>query len=467
MNFHAARGKWIVAHAACFAAILCLPGLARALAGATERVFPQPKTMVEDALKSMRSNLSGHLPTLEGFATAPSHSLDQYQRGYFQVNVQIAPIPSGGSLVHVSAKITAWYMDPAGSHSGYQLLKSNGRIEADFLDQLADQLALNAQSPENAPQPIAPTVGPAAKPAQSISAGSAPAAAGHQHESPTSQPGTSVATGHSQPSTNDGRLISAPAPKLPDPGTFSSSLSQGLAEEAAAPRNASIDKTDNALEAEAQGLEEILKNQAHPKNLVAVKKSGTPVVEKPSLTAKTFFLASMHDEFEMLDFNGDWVHVRISGLSRGWIWRDSVEMPEGIPDTITRAPAPVAAADLFHVVREEAGQFPGDWPALRGKNVKILTIQKIDENAKTGGPQDKLEFSKYLLDKTYTELTSQERDLAGIVLVFDSADGGMVAATMTTVQQWKTGSLSDSALWHNCFFDPPETFAASASSPGQ
>ncbi len=51
-----------------------------------------------------------------------------------------------------------------------------------------------------------------------------------------------------------------------------------------------------------------------------------------SLNAKTLFLASAHDEFEMLDYKRDWVHVRISGLSRGWIWRNNLEMPDSVPD---------------------------------------------------------------------------------------------------------------------------------------
>jgi hypothetical protein len=42
------------------------------------------------------------------------------------------------------------------------------------------------------------------------------------------------------------------------------------------------------------------------------------------------------------------------------------------------------------------------------------------------------------------------------VVIFDSADGGMIAATFATLQQWKAGALSDAALWHQCFFDPPE-----------
>src|SRR6202521_4429658 len=121
-------------------------------------------------------------------------------------------------------------------------------------------------------------------------------------------------------------------------------------------------KTDSIdLQAEAQNLEEILKNQAHPNNLVAVKKSGTAVVATPSLNAKTLFLASAHDEFEMLDFNADWVHVRISGLSRGWIWRTSLEMPEGISDIPQAgASATLFAADLFQVTREATATFAGD-----------------------------------------------------------------------------------------------------------
>jgi hypothetical protein len=53
------------------------------------------------------------------------------------------------------------------------------------------------------------------------------------------------------------------------------------------------------------------------------------------------------------------------------------------------------------------------------------------------------------------------------VLIFDSVDGGMIAATLSTLQQWKAGKLSDAALWHQCFFDPPETFTPSRSAASQ
>jgi hypothetical protein len=400
--------------------------------GTDERVFPQSKAAVEKALAAVQSDLAGHLPVLDGFAIPGEHPLDRYQRAYYQSKVQISSTPSGGSLVRVSTRVTAWYGDPVASRSGYQLLTSNGRLEADLLDQLAEQLAKSSTESSSG---TASTSSPKPEP-------------------PAAEP-----------------TISAPAPKFPHTDrTFSSSLSQGLSaqerERPSAPQK--LEKSDSALQAEADSLEEILKNQAHPKNLVAVKKSGTPVVSTPSLTAKPQFLASMHDEFEMLDFNADWVHVRISGLSRGWIWRNSVEMPDGIRDTDAAPAAGLApAADLFHVIREETSTFPGDWEQLRNKNVKIISVQKVDENAKDAGPKGRLEYTKFLLEKNYKELAQTPSALAGIVVIFDSADGGMIAATMPALQQWRAGTLSDTALWHKCFFDPPETFDSSGTSASQ
>jgi len=51
-------------------------------------------------------------------------------------------------------------------------------------------------------------------------------------------------------------------------------------------------------------------------------------------------------------------------------------------------------------------------------------------------------------------------------LIFDSVDGGMIAAPFAALEQWKSGKMSDTALWHECFFDPPETFTVSATTGG-
>ncbi len=418
---------WIVS-------VVFLVGLAQTQAAPYERAFPQSKQAIEKALTPLQTSLAGHLPVLDGFAQPGERPLDRYQRGYYQSTVQVSSTPSGGSIVRITTKVTAWYADPAGTQSGYQLLTSNGRLEADLLDQLAEQLA-KVPAESNSPVPAVAAPKPKAEPpAVAESSGSAAV--------------------HKFPETDR---------------TFSSPVSQGLAADQlrtrARPADTLSDKSNNALQTEAENLEEILKNTAHPKNLVAVKKSGTPVVASPTLTAKPQFLASMHDEFELLDFNADWVHVRISGLSRGWIWRNSVEMPNGIADTTATASAAMpSAGDLFHVIREEASTFPGDWEPLKNKNVKIVSVQKVDENAKNAGAAERLEYAKFLLEKSYKEIAQKPQDLAGVVVIFDSADGGMIAATMPTLQQWTAGTLSDSALWHKCFFDPPETFDSAAAS---
>jgi hypothetical protein len=259
---------------------------------------------------------------------------------------------------------------------------------------------------------------------------------------------------------------------LPETGTFSSSLEHGLAAERSGATEAAhtpaADPNQRELRAEADSLEEVLKSQTRPRDLVAVKKSGTPVVATPSLTAKALFLASAHDEFKMLDYNADWVHVQISGLSRGWIWRTGLEMPEGVPEVSAQGTARVPTVDeLFRVSREETAAFPGDWEPLRNKTVKIISVQKTDESAAGGDGKLKLEFAKSVLDKNYAELEKNAKALAGIVLIFDSADGGMIATTLGTLEQWKAGKLSDSALWHQSYFDPPEMLGSPGSSASQ
>ena len=433
-----------------------------------ERAFPQSKAQVEKALQEMQAATAGRLPVLDGFATSADHPLGRYRRGYYQSKIQVTAAPAGGSIVSVSVLVTAWYTDPVAARSGYQVLTSNGRLEADLLDQLADQLAtkgqqvgasapVSAESKQVSSQKSAPAPSLSAQtPPVQTSAGQYPA------RQPAAVPATKTATA-AEPA------LSAPEPRLPDAnGGLSSSLAQTLADQEKAGATGKKPDEDSSLRAEAESLEEILKNQAHPKNLVAVKKSGTPVVETASLTAKTLFLASGHDEFEMLDFNRDWVHVRISGLSRGWIWRDSLEMPDSVPDgdaPASAAPGSVAA-DLFHVTREETAPFPGDWAPLRGKSVRIVSVEKIDEK-QSAGPQLRLEFAKSVLDKDYAELAQKPQELAGVVVIFDAVDGGMLAATYETLQQWKAGKLSDAALWHQCFFDPPETFSATGASASQ
>ena len=81
------------------------------------------------------------------------------------------------------------------------------------------------------------------------------------------------------------------------------------------------------LREQLKSLEDILKNQTHPDDLAAVKSSNTPLLASPMEGAQVVLRAEAEDEFQILEIRGAWVHVRISGLSRGWMQRSQLELP--------------------------------------------------------------------------------------------------------------------------------------------
>jgi hypothetical protein len=377
-----------------------------------QKVLSAPVSTVQAALKNLPGGTSGSLPVLDGFVVAGARKLDAYRRPYYQCSVKITPAPSGGSLVRVAAKITAWNSDPA--HSGYEVLPSNGRLESDLLDRLQDRLATIADGKTT------------------TAANSSPAN-----------------TGTTRPPASPAPEISAPMPQFPGASAVS------------VPSN-SKGNEDAGLEQEARGLEQLVQNQSHPTNLIAVRQDQTPILQDPSSDAKVLFLASAEDEFEVLDINPGWVHVRISGLSRGWLRRASVEMLDG-SESVVDAPRVGAAPEqqsvsqaslssaMFSVNGEEDGSFPGDWAPLKGKTVKIISIQQARGTGRITSPQDKMRFAEDLFKKENTSKSS-----AGLVLIFDAEDGGVVAATQAVLDEWRNGSLTEQALWKQCYLDPPE-----------
>ena len=113
----------------------------------------------------------------------------------------------------------------------------------------------------------------------------------------------------------------------------------------------------------------------------------------------------------------------------------------------------------FQVENEQIASFPGDWEQLRGKTVKIISVQKV--RSTDTGSHAKLEFAKSIFNREYAELAKASTTAAGVVVIFDSEDGGMLAVTLPVLQLWKAGTLSDEALWRRCYVDPPEMFSPS------
>ena len=213
-----------------------------------------------------------------------------------------------------------------------------------------------------------------------------------------------------------------------------------------------------ALTQEAENLKQILHNQARPTNLAVVKRANTPVVAQPLEGAEMLFRASDEDEFEVLDAVEGWVHIKISGISRGWIRRDYVDLPGAATVSLSAMRGDEGDKDLVRQTKEEVGSFPGKWEALDGKKVKIIWVQPLDKDQ--FGSEPKWNLAKSVFRKADAGAPTANPEVAGVVVIFDSLDGGMAAATLATLQQWRAGHLSDDAFWKRCWRDPVEAFNA-------
>ncbi|HEY1481805.1 MAG TPA: hypothetical protein VGF19_03685, partial [Candidatus Acidoferrum sp.] len=168
-----------------------------------------------------------------------------------------------------------------------------------------------------------------------------------------------------------------------------------------------------------------------------------------------------NDEFEFLDADGEWLHVEISGDSRGWVRKSAVELPEQIAARL-QSHAAVAGTDeklsAFRIEREETSTFPGGWASLRGKSVKIYTVQPVSQDPKEAGPAARLKYSLSLFEKAMKDAASATPSPEGVVVIFDSADGGMVSATMSDIQKVTAGTLDHNAFWSQSYMDPEDAF---------
>lgn len=403
----------------------CAPLFLFAAAGAQsvplQRTFPRSKSDVEKALRDLHAYSGGRLPILDGFV-AGEQPLEHYQRPYYQYSVQVTSPDGAATIVQVSARITAWYAGESAAHSGYRVLPSDGRLETDLLDRLSEALGVKT---DEAQEPV-----PARPSTSDPETHSFPAAA-------------SSATAPDQPA----------AAVLPHPRFGRTELPSRSSAAASQPPKDS--RPIQQLSDEAKNLEEILQHQSRPDNLAAVKSARTPVLERPEDGANALFLADAEDEFQIVDTNGPWVHVQISGLSRGWIRREALQLPPAYD-----SPVPVSATEAtlpspFRQTRQETAAFPGTWQPLRGKQVKVIWVQPAGSDASGA---DKFSYAKSVFRKAFPELLHSAPPLAGVVIVFDSQDGGMAAATLATLQQWNAHHMTDNIFWKQCWFDPADAF---------
>jgi hypothetical protein len=382
------------------------------------KTFQRPQADVEAALKEFQAYSGQKLPIVDGFVGTTDHPLDRYQRAFYQFSIDILPNTTSATIVRLTAKITAWYADPDPAKSGYEVLPSNGRLEMDMLDRLSEKFGVKSGL-------VLPRNARLVPPKPKIDA-----AGNYLPESPVS-----VTT------SGDRKTAS---------GNSESNETAALREQRLAEQ-----KKMAALKSELESLQEAQHNQVHPHNLVTVKKSGTPILAKPIEGGRVLFAAAAYDEFEYIETQGDWLHVQISGASRGWLRRSQVEPMEthGTIVIPTNEPAQ-AGVGGFKVIREDDEPFPGTWAPLKGKPTKVYWVQPAASPTAETSAVDKRTFAKGLLFRAAKDSTQSNSQ--GVVVLFDTPDGGQVSATFATLHEWAAGKINDQTFWQQSSIDPPE-----------
>ena len=388
----------------------------------TQRTFSAPKPQVERALRQLAGSSGGKLPILVGFAVPGGHSLERFRQGYYEYEIAVTAINARETAVQVTAKITAWYAGEKPEESNYELLGSNGRLESDLLDRLGDAL-------KSGESPVQPPLAPIGTDA---------------HRAPDPRPDA--------PSTAKINYLSqylrSSAPKAEGAG----------AQSTPAPAEAVTDQQISKLTREEAALAQIKSSQARPADLAVVKAPKTPVLSRPSKDAQVVLVAEADDELQVLDVNNDWVHVHLMGLSRGWVRRSQLDLSNvSLPATAIKQAGTTSQDQRFQKTREETGTFPGQWKPLEGKKVDIVWVQERDE-ASPPSESGEMRYFESLMRKQYAALTAEHNEAEGVVLVLDSANGGMIASTNSALQRWTAGSLSNDSFWRECWFDPPDIF---------
>jgi len=380
------------------------------------RSFPQPKPQVEEALRSLQAFAGQKLPILEGFVAQTSKPLDRYERGFYQFSVEMLPGDNGATIVRLSAKITAWYADRDVAKSGYEVLPSNGRLELDFLDRLQEKLT---------GKPVDP-----------------PATLNTHVEAPHAKLDLSGMPGAVSP---------APNPTAKTPSEVAEMRNQRVV----------LERRLQQLSSELQNLKDIQHNQAHPQSLVIVNKPGTAVYAKPSDSSRLLFHATENDEFEYLDAGDGWVHIEISGDARGYLREGAVLLPERIAGKTDQAQGSLEAKFKgFRIQHQESSKFPGDWAPLRGKTVKLYTVQPLSQDPKESGPAARLNLTLALFEAAAKEAASASAKFDGVVVIIDAADGGIASATLADIQSYVSGALTRDKFIEKCSLDPDEAFRA-------
>ena len=417
---------------------------------AVERTYGYSQGNVQAAVRELRASEGGRLPALDGFVLRTAVPLSQFERPYFELLVDVVSVSAEQTLVRVSAKITAWYSGSDPSRSEYRALKSNGRLEADFLDRLDDALKKRGPGIPEKPTPKA-SQGRSLRDelARGVQLIVPPDAAAPS----ASTPGPSLTA----PETATTTTATPASPESVD------SLNQEVARLRS--EQEEIEQGRVELDKEIKRLEEMTQKQVVLSDLVAVKISGTAVRDRPADDGHLLFRGEVEDEYKFLEKRGEWIRVWLEGNTQAWVRSSAVtilaenEKPAGGVDKPAAGADPSSeSAPEFEVVREQVQPFSGDWPPLKGKQVLFVFAQPRSQIPESTLGQQQLAYAKRAFTERYDKATGSPQQFAGVVIVFLGTRGGVAAATVADIRQWAKRAITIAAFVQRCSFDPPEAF---------
>ena len=396
-----------------------------------ERVYKSPRVEVERALRDLQAYTTAPLPALDGFVNADSSTFDLYENPQYEFRVKLVEQAPEQTLVSVSARITAWNPNAAPPQSRYVLLPSNGRLERELLDHLAAYLEKGGlRQPSRSPSTLTVPVTGSTASSATLST-------------------TSVRPSGALDSSAE-RSVDPAAPlrdfKNADPATLAAEIAKVRAEREA------IQKEGEKLQQQISQLESDRNSRTRISDWATIKTPQAPIFAQPTELSKVLFRADPEDEFEVTEARYGWVRIRLQNLSQGWIKISELQLPNE-PDNTGDS----AAAD-FTEPSEEVAPFTGNWALLKDKLTVFVVAQPKHAIPRDSLGQSQIEFAKHaFLDGYRTAAHSQEK-IVGVAVLFLGDKAGVAAATLTDIDRWQKGTLSDKLFLARCSLSPPDAF---------
>jgi len=428
-----------------------------------ERSYAHSLEEVQRALQELDVDATSRLPFLDGFVSASGNALDRLENPRYVLRSDVIRVGPTESIVRISAKITAWYQNSDASHSEYRAIPSNGRLESDFLDRLSARLD------------------PAASAGAEIHADAASVASESAREpapnpAPSSDPRAPISGGGKATSANPARTK-----------TSHNAADLNAQIEAIRAQRKAGEATARELNAQIEKLQTAARERSNQTDLAVIRRAHTPVFEKADETSRILLHANSEDEFPVIDVRGSvasaggaWVQVRLENNKQGWVRGGQLETaaeakeaaaamqgqsPDSRSDPVidqtvdkTDDRASNTGAVHFTPASEEIKNFSGDWAALKGKPVLFVFAQPNGPLSGDALAHHQLAFAKQTFQAGLNEATHSQESVAGVVVVFLGAKGGVAAATLPDIRRWRDGIISDKLFLSRCSLDPATSF---------